>query len=141
MPYSHHDGGRSAAGFKGEADDCACRAIAIAMSRSYQDVYDDLNAWCWADRATRRKKVSSARTGVYADLMKQYMDAKGWVWVPVMKIGSGCTMHLRRDELPSGRIIASVSKHYVAVIDGVIYDTHDSTRDGTRCVYGYWRAS
>jgi hypothetical protein len=31
-----------------------------------------------------------------------------------------------------------VSKHYCAVIDGVIHDTSDPSRDGTRCVYGYW---
>jgi len=24
------------------------------------------------------------------------------------------------------------------VIDGVLHDTHDCSRDGTRCVYGYW---
>lgn len=24
--------------------------------------------------------------------------------------------------------------------DGVIRDTHDPSRDGTRCVYGYWTA-
>jgi hypothetical protein len=24
------------------------------------------------------------------------------------------------------------------VIDGVLHDTHDCTRGGTRCVYGYW---
>jgi len=26
----------------------------------------------------------------------------------------------------------------VAVIDGVINDTYDCSREGTRCVYGYW---
>ena len=26
-----------------------------------------------------------------------------------------------------------------AVIDGVIRDTHDPGRDGTRCVYGYYQ--
>ena len=56
-----------------------------------------------------------------------------------MKIGSGCTVHLRADELPTGRLIVSVSRHVVAVIDGVIHDTHDPSRDGTRCVYGYWK--
>lgn len=55
-----------------------------------------------------------------------------------MKIGSGCKGHLRSEELPPGRLIVSVSKHVVAVIDGIIHDTHDPSRDGTRCVYGYW---
>ena len=25
------------------------------------------------------------------------------------------------------------------MIDGVIHDTYDPTRGGTRCVYGYWK--
>jgi hypothetical protein len=61
--------------------------------------------------------------------------------VPTMQIGSGCRVHLRADELPAGRIICQVSRHLCAVIDGVVYDTHDPTRDGTRCVYGYWHKS
>jgi hypothetical protein len=56
-----------------------------------------------------------------------------------MQIGSGCTVHLSADELPSGRLVVSVSKHLTAVIDGVIHDTHDPSRRGTRCVYGYWQ--
>jgi hypothetical protein len=63
----------------------------------------------------------------------------GWVWTPTMQIGSGCTVHLRADELPPGRLVVSVSKHLTAVIDGVIHDTHDCSRRGTRCVYGYWQ--
>jgi len=55
-----------------------------------------------------------------------------------MKIGSGCTVHLKKDELPKGRVIASLSKHLVAVIDGIIYDTYDCSQNGTRCVYGYY---
>jgi hypothetical protein len=39
--------------------------------------------------------------------------------------------------------INALSKHYAAVIDGVLYDTHDydthdCAREGMRCVYGYW---
>lgn len=56
-----------------------------------------------------------------------------------MGIGTGCTVHLRDGELPRGRLIVAVSKHIVAVVDGVIHDTHDPSRDETRCVYGYWQ--
>ncbi len=56
-----------------------------------------------------------------------------------MAIGSGCTVHLRIGELPAGRLVVSLSKHMTAVIDGVIHDTYDPSRGGTRCVYGYWR--
>lgn len=58
-----------------------------------------------------------------------------------MQIGSGCQVHLREDELPSGRLIVKVSKHLTAVINGVIHNSHDPSRDGTRCVYGYWDAT
>ena len=47
-------------------------------------------------------------------------------------------MHLRADELPPGRLVVSVTHHLTAVIDGVIHDTHDPSRGGTRCVYGVW---
>jgi hypothetical protein len=55
-----------------------------------------------------------------------------------MQIGSGCKVHFRSAELPPGRLIVKVSRHLVAVIDGVIHDTSDCSRRGTRCVYGYW---
>jgi len=55
-----------------------------------------------------------------------------------MSIGSGCKVHLDGNELPEGRLVASLSKHVAAVIDGVINDTYDCSREGTRCVYGYY---
>lgn len=39
---------------------------------------------------------------------------------------------------PDGPETATYSV-YAAVVDGVVRDTHDPSRDGTRCVYGYWR--
>jgi hypothetical protein len=56
-----------------------------------------------------------------------------------MFIGSGCKVHLKRGELPDGRLLVNISRHHVAVVHGVIYDTHDPSREGTRCVYGYWQ--
>jgi hypothetical protein len=56
-----------------------------------------------------------------------------------MFIGQGCKVHLRADELPKGRLVVALSKHIVAVIDGVIHDTDDPSRGGTRCVYGYFQ--
>jgi hypothetical protein len=80
------------------------------------------------------------------------MAALGFTWTPTMRVGQGCKVHLVDGELPPGRLVVSVSRHYTAVIDGVIRDTHDpqrttfwyepdgSTRRSERCVYGYWRA-
>ena len=139
MPFVFDDGGRAAAGYKGLTRDCACRAIAIAARLPYQHVYDALNEIAEDEKITkRRKRRSSARTGVHKDTARKYLESLGWRWVPTMAIGQGCTVHLRPDELPSGRLIVKVSRHLVAVIDGVMRDTYDCSRDGDRCVYGYY---
>jgi hypothetical protein len=133
------DGGRSAAGYEGEAGDCAARAIAIAIGLPYQKAYHMINAFASRERrGTRKRGISSARAGVYGATMRRVMESIGWRFVATMGIGTGCRVHLRAGELPPGRLVVNVSKHYVAVIDGVIHDTHDPSRDGTRCVYGYW---
>lgn len=139
MKFIYDDGGREAAGFKGETRDCVCRAISIATEMPYREVYDMINEYGKRERTGKRKSgKSNARTGVYKNTIRKIMEDLGWKWHPTMQIGSGCTTHLRADELPNGRLIVSVSKHLVAVIDGVIHDTHDCSRDGTRCVYGYY---
>jgi hypothetical protein len=152
MKFVLDDGGRAQAGFKGSAGDCAVRSIAIATGRPYAEVYAAINEVAKSERTGKRKRgVSNARTGVYRQTMRRYMDAIGWKWTPTMHIGSGCTVHLHDGELPSGRIIVSLSKHYSAVLDGVIHDTFDPQREevwhhsdgrvtiSRRCVYGYWR--
>lgn len=138
--YTFNDGGRAEAGFRGKAGDCATRAIAIATGKPYQEVYDAINEIALRERPTAktRGKRSSARSGVFTKTAARYMESLGWTWTPTMAIGSGCKVHLRSDELPTGRIVARVSRHYCAVIDGVIHDTHDPSRGGRRCVYGYW---
>ena len=139
MNWVFDDGGRAEAGYKGRTGDCVCRAIAIATERPYQEVYDLINETAKRERTgKRKKKVSSARTGVFSGTERRVMQHYGWTWHPTMHIGSGCTVHLREDELPAGRLVVSVSRHTVAVIDGVVHDTHDCTRGGTRCVYGYY---
>jgi hypothetical protein len=138
------DGGRAAAGYRGDTNDCVTRAIAIATGLPYQQVYDLVNAHGQGERQRVRRRTgrlrgkSSARTGVYKPTTRRILAALGWTWHPTMAIGQGCTVHLRADELPAGRLVVKVSAHLVAVIDGIIHDNHDCSRDGTRCVYGYW---
>src|SRR4030095_4711476 len=131
MPYVIDDGGRRAAGFQGPTGDCVVRSIAIAMERPYQEVYDALSAGCRTQRVTKRGTAkSSARDGVNTtrEWFKDYMREAGWEGVPTMQIGTGCRVHLVKGELPMGRLIVSVSKHYTAVIDGVVRDMHDPQR-------------
>lgn len=133
IPFVADDGGREAAGFKGEAGDCVTRAIAIASDLPYREVYDELAAG-----AAARGGPRSARNGMSPEVYKPWLAERGWEWTPTMQIGQGCTVHLRADELPAGRLIVRLSGHLAAVVDGVLHDTFDCSRDGTRCVYGYW---
>ena len=150
MNWTYNDGGRADAGYKGTTGDCVCRSIAIATGKSYQEVYDDLvqlSEERYGKRKNRRKtrygtgyeKISHPRTGVMRDVYQKYLESLGWEWIPTMQIGSGCKTHLKEEELPGGTIIARVSKHVTCVKDGIIQDTYDCSREGTRCVYGYFR--
>ena len=139
--FQRHDGGRAAAGFTGLTGDCACRAIAIATGRPYREVYDLINAYAKRERTgTRKRGRSNARTGVYSATADRLLRREyGATWTPTMTIGSGTTVHVRADELPAtGAHVLRLSKHFAAYVDGVLYDTADPSREGTRAVYGFW---
>lgn len=170
MKHIYNDGGRQAAGYAGPAGDCVVRAVAIATQQGYQTVYDALSAGCATQRRSKHAptRKASARNGVWTrrQWFRDYMARLGWRWTPTMGIGTGCTVHLTDGELPMGRLIVAVSKHYTAVIDGVIHDTFSPERNVhrmeagpqtnrplkpgewrnengicsimRRCVYGYW---
>mgnify|MGYP003407091810 FL=1 len=149
LPFILDDGGRAEASFKGKTNDCVVRSIAIAASLPYSEVYAAIAKGVGSQRdskgATPRHGVKTRRKW-----FKDLMGELGFTWVPTMQIGQGCTTHLAQGELPMGRLVVEVSKHTVAVIDGVIHDTFDPSRetevvnpDGSvriahRCVYGYW---
>lgn len=140
MEFIYNDGGRSKY-FKAEnVGDCVTRAICNATGKDYMEVYKALNDMAKTERTERHrgKKRSSSRNGVFKETFKEYLNNLGWKWVPCMAIGSGCKVHLKAEELPKGTLIVSVSRHLTCVKDGVLYDTYDCSRDGTRCVYGYY---
>jgi len=174
MKYVFDDGGRQAAGYRGFTGDCVTRSIAIAMGLPYQEVYDEMAAIHQSIVAAKSGYLVSgprtARNGIdtRSARFRAWMYKRGWAWHPTMQVGSGCKVHLQADELPAGRLIVSLSKHYTAVIDGVIHDTYDPNDRGAtiypigfpqeklpksarplsngngwcyepkRCVYGYW---
>lgn len=142
--FKYDDGGRKEAGFKGHVGDCVCRAIAIATETPYIEVYKelhqrgkDMKGYSRAAKAVRRNP--SPRSGVSRLVYQKYLEDLGWVWIPCMKIGTGTQVHVDADELPSGRLILRVSKHVTCMVDGVLHDTYDCSREGRRAVYGYFK--
>jgi hypothetical protein len=139
MEFVFHDGGRAAAGYRGSTGDCVTRSIAIATGKPYQEVYDALNRLSQTERLGKRKRRrSNSRKGVFRATYQRYLESLGWRWTSTMSIGSGCQVHLRASELPAGPLLVKVSRHLTAVIDGTLYDTHNCSRGGTRCVYGFF---
>lgn len=141
IEFHHHDGGREAAGFRGATGDCAARAVAITSGRPYREVYDRINELSREHERPKgaRGRRSNARLGVYRTTMKRLMAELGATWTPTMGIGTGTTVHLRTGEVPAtGAHVLSLSRHYCALVDGAVFDTHDPSRGGTRAVYGYW---
>lgn len=140
MRWIQCDGGRQRAGYKGVTGDCVTRAIAIAANLPYQEVYDALNELASNERRGKRKKsISNARTGVHRFTYEKYLFSLGWKWQPTMTIGSGCKVHVRDGELPTDKwLILSLSKHLCAFKNNFIFDMFDPSRNGTRCVYGYY---
>jgi hypothetical protein len=149
FPLQVNDGGRAAAGFKGGAGDCVVRSIAIAANLPYMQVYEDLREANERYAQERDNKLSrflnqrgsSPRNGNHRHVFHDYILSHGFQWVPTMQVGAGCKVHLRPDELPKGTLIVKVSKHLTTIIDGVIHDTHNPSRGGSRCVYGYYLKS
>ena len=124
MKFKYNNGGST---FK-ERKDCVIRAIAIATNQDYNKILNEFKLLM--DKPPYK--------GVPKKIAKKYLTDTGWQWKPTMSIGTGCKVHLKEDELPKGIIICALSKHLTTIIDGVINDTFDPSRNGTRCVYGYW---
>jgi len=134
MLHVYHDGGR-ANYFRGQTNDCVCRAVSIATGQDYIDVYNLFNTF------SQKNGEGYIRNGIHRKTwndVKNYLKENGWKWAATMGIGTVCKTHLKSGELPNGTLIVQVSKHLTTVIDGVIYDTFDPSRNSTRCVYGYF---
>lgn len=127
--FVYSDGGRSKYFKAANVRDCVVRAICNASGKDYKEVYEGI----------RTISKQTPRNGVRKKDLKRYIEGVlGWEWHPLMDIGTGCQVHARKEELPKGIAILSMSGHLSCSKDGILYDTYDCSRGGTRCVYGYW---
>lgn len=137
MKWRFDDGGRYEALRKRCAGDCVARSVAIATEIPYGIIHQWIHDLGVKERI-RKGHRSHPDRGVNKVVYRQLLRSLGWQWQPTMGIGTGCRVHLREHELPPGRLVVEVSRHMCAVVDGIIHDTYDPSRGGTRCVYGYW---
>ena len=130
MEFKYDDGGRKAAGYKTVArGDCAPRAIAIALGLDYKKVLSDLYKLCGTSYGG-----SHPSQGTPDAIITRYLKKKGWIYVPVDQ-----TLRFRRDNLPKRkRMIVAIPRHVAAVMDGVLHDTWESTKNGDALILGYW---
>ena len=130
MDYVFNDGGRSQYYKADRVGDCVCRALSIVTGKDYKEIYNTIKE---VTKQNPRNGLSKYAT----DKICRYY---GGVWVSTMKFGEGCKVHLNENEIPNeGRLICNLSGHVTCVIDGVINDTYECSRNGKRCVYGYWK--
>lgn len=128
IKFIFNDGGRAAAGFRGKTD-CGIRAMAVSCEISYQEARKRCK-----DASSMGKKGSKAVSrGMYKDDMTAALKTLGWSWRKAPKFVG---RKARCSDMPAGRVIVRMSKHFAAVIDGVLHDTWDSSE---KMAYGYWQ--
>lgn len=115
MEFVYSTGGREKYYDAIKVGDCVTRAICNATGKDYKEVYDLVDSYASMERGSDK---STARNGVSKDILHKVITGMGWTWVPTMFIGRGCQVHLNENELPSGILIISVSKHLTCVKDG-----------------------
>ena len=167
IDWKYDDGGRADSGRRGPAGDCVTRAIAIATPARCLSTSDGFpcaafetpgRRYDWIYRALfHRIKIEpttglilrrkSPKWGVPRRVYHPYLvERLGFTWTGIRKVGgsretipSCITMRVRPEDLPDhSPMILRLNKHLCAVIDGVVHDLSDPSRNGTRCVYGYY---
>jgi hypothetical protein len=142
--FVEDDGGRAAAGYGEPEGDCVARAIAIATSKPYAEVFEALKGaharyvkrlrpGSEAHGHEERRRTEPIHNGCSEKVSGPYLRSLGWQYTRVRE-----RVYFRAGALPSGRLIVDLNRHYVALIDGVIHDTYDSGGHGRRPVDGYW---
>lgn len=126
------DGGRAAAGYKGKTGDCAVRAVAVALGLDYKAAYNELAA-----ENAKITGVKSCRNGIWKSALEAVLARYGWEWRSAPKFEG---RHARAADFTTAAgysdfIIARMGRHFVAVLDGAV---HDSWNSSHRAVYGYW---
>ena len=118
LNFVYHTGGGRSCG-----QDCASRAVAIAMRKSYKSAVELF-----------RHAGENPATGVLTDVFFDVMDELGWEYFQTPKTT------LCREDFPRTKksIIVSLRGHVCVVRNWTVYDTFHPSPDGEKRMYGYW---
>ena len=139
MKFIYNDGGRSKYFKASNVSDCVCRALCNTTGVDYKVMYDLINK---ISKLEKRNKTSNARNGVFKDSYKKILKALQAQEIKVQEFGSSNKCHLCDEDLidyKNGKYILSLSHHFSSLIDGVLVDTYDCSRDGDRQVYKMYK--
>lgn len=128
--YKFDDGGKPT---KGRSGDCGIRAAAIVTGRPYREVKSDIED---INAELTGGLEKSCNNGTPASAIHKYLTERGF------KVVVSADADI--DSLPkSGRVLAFLPRHFVAVVDGTFRDTWDSrksrrTKSGLPRLIGYY---
>lgn len=106
--------------------DCVIRAISIAESKSWIEVYDALCALGRENHVMPNSK----------DIYHQYLIKNGWKKNKMPKKENGKRLKIAElSQIEKNTFIAQTSGHLVAVVNGSVMDTWDSN---SKCVGNYF---
>lgn len=132
--YQYNDGGRKAAGRRGNAGDCVVRALAIISGRPYEECYAALAEENQKVTQPRRRSTKyraraasncgrrSASNGVHKAAYEKVFKAFGFVKAPLVTPRRTYTEAYER----FGNCIVSTARHICALKDGKLQDTFDA---------------
>ena len=132
IEYIYDDGGRKAAGYKGDTGDCAVRAIAIAADADYQHVYKAMcdamqeHGYVASGNAYRQKRKDGGKRKrgqlngkqVQQEVMAQFGFRK-------VTLGAGERPTYTEAHARYGNCIVSTTRHVCALKGGALRDTFD----------------
>jgi hypothetical protein len=127
--FVNNDGGRSASKRPKQRLDCVVRAVAIACQLDYDDAYDR------AAYHGRQSGRGMQKDHIHALLMA-IPSITGRHIFPAVKGSPRMNIERFAEANPTGRFILQCAGHYVACVDGTIYDDGRPRFDA--CVYSAW---
>ena len=127
--YTYDDGGRSDAGFKGDAGDCTVRAIAILTRTPYPDVYRRMAAcmkragFAASGNAYRQRPRLGLKPAISARALQDLVKAS--YGLHRLKLDRGPRPTYSDAWTLYGDCLVGTAKHISAIVDRQLRDTFD----------------